>query len=88
MVSNLHLILNNVEHMPPPAHNSEYSVNKMIGKQFIISGMTIEIVSDHGDRWETRNITTKETVFMDKSVLQIAIKLGKAEVVSQQDEHE
>jgi len=53
-----------------------------MGKKFMISGMTIEIVSDEGDRWETRNITTKETVFMNKIVLQKAIKLGKAEDVT------
>ena len=54
----------------------------MIGKKFMLSGMTIEIVSDAGDNWETRNITTKETVFMKKLVLEKAIKLGKAEEVS------
>ena len=54
-------------------------MDKMIGKKFMISGMAIEIVSDDGERWETRNITTKEMVFIDKSVLQKAIKLGKAE---------
>ena len=52
-----------------------------IGKKFIISGMTIEIVSDDGERWETRNITTKEIVFFDKLVLLNAIKLGKAEEI-------
>ena len=52
-----------------------------IGQKFMISGMTIEIVSDGGDKWETRNITTKEIVFFDKSVLLKAIKLGKAEEV-------
>lgn len=51
----------------------------MIGKKFIISGMQIEIVSDDGDQWETRNLTTGETVLFDKSVLERAIKLGKAE---------
>lgn len=54
----------------------------MIGKKFMISGMAIEIVSDDGERWETRNITTKETVFIEKSVLQKAIKLGKAEEIN------
>ena len=43
--------------------------------------MTIEIVSDDGERWETRNITTKEIVFFDKLVLLNAIKLGKAEEI-------
>ena len=60
----------------------------MIGTKIMISGMAIEIVSDDGERWETRNITTKETVFINKSVLQNAIKLGKAEVISQLDDEE
>lgn len=60
----------------------------MIGKKLMISGMTIEIVSDDGDKWETRNITTNETVFFDKSVLQHAIKLGKAEELSELDDIE
>jgi len=47
----------------------------------MISGMTLEIISDDGERWETRNITTKEVVFFDKSVLLKAIKLGKAEEI-------
>jgi hypothetical protein len=56
-------------------------MEKMVGKKFMISGMAIEIISDEGQRWEARNITTKETVFIDKSVLQNAIKLGKAEEI-------
>ena len=52
-----------------------------IGQKFMISGMTIEIVSDDGERWETRNITTREIVFFDKLLLLNAIKLGKAEEV-------
>ena len=63
-------------------------MDKMIGKNIMISGMVIEIVSDDGDRWETRNITTKETVFFDKSVLQNAIRLGKAEEIEQLDNKE
>lgn len=58
-------------------------MDNMIGKKYIISGMTIEIVSDDGERWETRNTTTRETVYIDKSVLQNAIKLGKAEEILQ-----
>ena len=54
----------------------------MIGKKIIISGMDLEIISDDSERWECRNITTKETVFIKKSVLEDAIKLGKAEVIS------
>jgi hypothetical protein len=60
----------------------------MIGKKFIISGMAIEIVSDDGERWETRNITTRQTVFINKSVFHDAIKLGKAEEISQLDDKE
>lgn len=54
----------------------------MIGKKFIISGMTLEVISDKGDKWETCNTTTKETVMMSKTVLQNAIKLAKAEEVT------
>jgi len=54
-------------------------MENMIGKKLMISGMTIEIISDDSERWETRNITTKEIVFFDKLVLLNAIKLGKAE---------
>ena len=57
-----------------------------IDKKFMISGMAIEIVSDDGEKWETRNITTKETVFINKVVLHDAIKLGKAEEILQLDE--
>jgi len=57
-------------------------MDNMMGKKFMISGMTIDIISDAGDKWETRNITTKEPVFMNKLVLQDAIKLGKAEEVT------
>jgi len=53
----------------------------MIGRRFTISGMTIEIVTEDGERWEARNTTTRETVFIEKSVLQNAIKLGKAEEI-------
>ena len=54
----------------------------MIGKNFVISGKIIEIISDDGDRWKTLNITTKETVFFNKAFLKDAIKLGKAEETS------
>ncbi len=55
---------------------------KMIGKKIIISGMTIEIISDDGDKWKTRNITMNQIVSFNKIYLQDAIKLGKAEVIS------
>jgi hypothetical protein len=58
----------------------------MIGKIFVISGMRIEVVADASDKWETRNITTNETVFFDKSVLEKAVKLGKAEEISDLDD--
>lgn len=47
----------------------------------MISGMAIEIVSDDAESWEARNITTRETVFINKEVLDKAIKLGKAEEI-------
>lgn len=55
----------------------------MVGKKFIISGMVIEIVADDGERWETRNTTTRETVFFNKSVLDEAVRLGKAEEITE-----
>jgi len=58
-------------------------MNLKVGDKFVISGMTIEIVSDAGDRWETRNITTKKIVFLDKSVLLDSVKLGKAEKIGE-----
>lgn len=57
----------------------------MIGKKWVISGMTIEVVAEDDDQWETRNITTQETVFFKKAVLENAIKLGKAAEVSGPD---
>lgn len=63
-------------------------MDNMIGKKIIISGMAIEVVADNDDMWECRNITTKETVFIKKPVLKDAIKLGKAEVISELDDNE
>jgi len=60
----------------------------MIGKRLLISGMMIEIISDEGDRWMTRNVTTKEKVAFQKTVLESAIKLGKAEEVPDIDVRE
>lgn len=48
--------------------------------------MTIEIISEDEERYECRNMTTKETVFMKKSVIENAIKLGKAEVITSLDD--
>jgi hypothetical protein len=61
---------------------------KMIGKKFEISGMKLEILADSGDEWQTRNITTKEIVLMDKTVLKNAIKLGKADEITGDENHD
>ncbi len=50
--------------------------------KIMISGMAIEVVADSDDRWECRNITTKETMYIKKTVLKVAIKLGKAEEIT------
>ncbi|MEJ2142202.1 MAG: hypothetical protein P8Y24_07575 [Gammaproteobacteria bacterium] len=57
----------------------------MIGKKFMITGMQIEVVSDEGDKWQTRNLTTGEMVLFDKAVLEKAIRLGKAEEITDLD---
>ena len=44
--------------------------------------MVLQIVADAGDRWETRNTTTRETIFMEKTILQNALRLAMAEVIS------
>ena len=59
----------------------------MIGKTIRIAGMVIEIVSDAGESWECRNLTTREVLVMKKAVIEKAIKLGQAEVVSSQRGH-
>ena len=61
-------------------------MENLIGKIIVISGMTIEIISEDEERYECRNMTTKETVFMKKSVIENAIKLGKAEVITSLDD--
>ena len=45
--------------------------------------MVLQIVFDMGERWEALNTTTQETILIEKSVLQHAIKLAKAEVISE-----
>lgn len=47
--------------------------------------MTIEVISDDEDMWVTRNLPTNETVSFKKEVLERAIRLGKAEIVSESD---
>ena len=63
-------------------------MDNMIGKKIIISGMAIEVISDDGERWETRNITTKDTVYLKKTTLQNAIRLGKAEEIFESDDQQ
>lgn len=53
----------------------------MLGKKFIITGMTLEVLSDEGDKWKLRNITTHEMILIDKAVLDKSIRLGKAEEI-------
>ena len=53
----------------------------MIGKQFIITGMLMEVVADEGEKWKLRNHTTNETLLMDKAFLDKSIRLGKVEEV-------
>ena len=59
----------------------------MIDKKIMISGMTLEIVSDEGESWKCRNITTREPVFLKKTVLEDALKLAKAEVITDMDDN-
>jgi hypothetical protein len=59
----------------------------MIGKTIRIAGMNIEVISDAGEKWQCRNITTREALFMEKTVIENAIKLGKAEVISESTKH-
>lgn len=44
--------------------------------------MLIEIVSDDGENWSCRNVTMGEPLVMKKTLIEKAIKLGQAEVVS------
>ena len=63
-------------------------MNNLVGKVFTISGMVIEVVAEEDDRWVARNTTTNETVYFKKSVLNNAIKLGKAEELTESDDSE
>ena len=60
-------------------------MDNLIGKQIFITGMTIEVIADADDKWECLNLTTKDTVMFKKTVIEGAIKLGKAEVISEDD---
>ena len=54
----------------------------LLGQTIKIAGMVIEIESDDGDSWKCRNLTTRDMLVMKKDVIEKAIKLGKAEVVT------
>ena len=59
----------------------------MVGKKYEISGMTLEIIGDAGEKWETINMTTKDIVYFNKIQLQDAIKLGKvSEIIDDGEE--
>jgi len=60
----------------------------LVGKRLAISGMTIEVLSDEDDRYKVRNVTTRDILEMDKAMLDKAIRLGKAEAVSETGEPE
>lgn len=53
----------------------------IIDKTLLISGMRIQVLAQTGTQYETRNITTGETIIFDKQQLETAIKLGKAEEI-------
>ena len=58
----------------------------MIGKTIEIAGMVIEILAEDGDNWKCRNLTTRESLVMQKAVIDKAIRLGQAHVVSREPE--
>lgn len=62
-------------------------MHSMIGTTISIAGMVITIESDGGDSWLCRNLTTKDPLVIKKAVIEKAIKLGQAEVVSSRQEH-
>jgi len=57
----------------------------MIGKQFIIAGMRMEVIADAGDQWQVLNLTTGKSLLFDKKMLHDAIRLAKAEEVTDAD---
>ncbi len=57
-------------------------MQELVGKQFSISGMIIEVLDEESDKFRTRNITTGDIVYLDKAVLISAIKLAKAEEIT------
>jgi len=60
----------------------------MIGKTIEIAGMVIEILADEGESWRCLNLTTREPLIMKKAMIDKAIKLGQAEVVSRESQQE
>lgn len=56
-------------------------MKNIIGKILLVSGMRIQVLGQTDTQYETRNITTGETILFDRQQLETAIKLGKAEEV-------
>lgn len=56
-------------------------MKNIINKILVIAGMHIQVLAETDTQYETRNITTGETILFDKQQLESAIKLGKAEEV-------
>lgn len=63
-------------------------VDKLIGKKLMIAGMAIEILGEDGEHYQARNLTTDQTLAIEKSVIQKAVKLGKAEETSASEDRE
>jgi len=57
----------------------------MSGYKISTSGMLIEIISDDGETLQCNNITTKQSLTMKKANIVRAIKLGKAEIETDQE---
>ena len=57
-------------------------MGSLIGKTYVISGMTIRVLSEEKGKYVAENVTTHEIVRFDRAFLEKAIKLGKAEEVS------
>jgi hypothetical protein len=56
----------------------------MIGTTIEIAGMIVEVLADEGDGWKCRNLTTQQVFVIEKAVIERAIKLAQAEVVSRE----
>lgn len=57
---------------------------ELTGRTIEIAGMVVEILAVEGDNLVCRNLTTRHELTMDKAVVEQAIRLGKAEIVSRE----